>query len=168
VDDVVCLYRFQEHSPVRTLIHALKYDGQSSVGIELGELLGRSLCSPPPSSCLVPVPLHAVRERERGYNQSAVICRGAGRVTGLSTLSTLQRTRRTRSQTKLNREERQVNVHDAFGLRTGDATVKGRTVFLVDDVLTTGATISEAARILKQGGATAVVGCTVALAEHCP
>jgi ComF family protein len=168
VDDVITLYRFEEDSPVRTLIHALKYSGQSSVGIMLGELLGRSFPSLPPCSCLVPVPLHVRRERDRGYNQSMMICRGIGRVTGIPVQSILRRIRPTRSQTRLNREERRENVRDAFVLRRGRAVPRGMTVFLVDDVLTTGATLCEAARILKQGGAASVVVCTATLAEHSP
>lgn len=100
----------------------------------------------------MPVPLHPKRVRERGFNQSLLLARyvARGLKSDLDFLS-LKRVRYTLPQTRLAKKERQRNVRGAFQLKTRDA-VKGKTILLVDDVFTTGNTMNECARILKQGG----------------
>lgn len=101
---------------------------------------------------LVPVPLHAVRERERGYNQAALIAATFGEFTGVPLLAgALERTRKTGTQTKLGREERQGNLSGAFAC-PDPAVVAGKRLLLVDDVFTTGATVSACALALKAAG----------------
>jgi ComF family protein len=116
-------------------------------------------------SGLIPVPLHPAKCRERGYNQSEYICQGIHAVTGLRVITgLLKRQRYTESQTHLEIEERRKNVAGAFVLDPS-AEVSGRTFLIVDDVITTGATMSACAKTLGDHGAGIVIACSVALAE---
>jgi ComF family protein len=101
---------------------------------------------------VVPIPLHKRRECERGFNQSARIAEEMSKVLSVPWGSILERARETKAQAKLSREEREKNMHEVFTLREGSA-VLGKTFLLVDDVYTTGATMGEAARVLKAHGA---------------
>jgi ComF family protein len=105
---------------------------------------------------LAPVPIHAARKRERGYNQAEEIAREAARHLLLPVLAhALSRTRATVSQTKLNREQRARNLENAF--RCADpASVRGKRILLVDDVYTTGATVARCAELLLEAGALSV------------
>jgi ComF family protein len=160
---------------LRTAIHRLKYDGKTGLARPLAHLLSRSMeasssCLLEPSSrglpvsfdLVVPVPLHPARLHERGYNQSERIAFYLARERRWP-LDTdhLVRVRRTRSQTTLDRAARAANVRGAFAVR--DATAfTGKSVLILDDVLTTTATVSEAARALRGAGAARVT--VVALA----
>lgn len=115
-------------------------------------------------SLIVPVPLHGVRQRERGYNQSELLAREIEDLFPEATVSeALSRTRPTRVQSRLHApEERRANVAGAFAVRD-DARLEGRSVLLVDDVVTSGGTIEECARMLRGGGAAEVDVIAVAL-----
>ena len=105
--------------------------------------------------CLVPVPLHPVRLRERGFNQAELLCRNLSRATGLKVETrAVKRTRVTQTQTLLSRGERLANMRGAF--EPDKVNLNGRRVALVDDVLTTGATTSDCARACKKAGAVEV------------
>jgi ComF family protein len=121
------------------------------------------------SDYLVPVPLHVVRKRERGYNQSQVLVRELCYSLNINQLpSGLVRTRNTRSQTELTWEERLDNVRNAFTLKNIEEfsdKIKDKTVLLVDDVFTTGATLDTCAGVLMSGGVKEVHCLTVARAE---
>ncbi len=112
------------------------------------------MSAPDPDRFLIPVPLHSSRERERGYNQSALIARTLVRA-GFGRLAEkdLKRTRATPSQTALDREARRENVVGAFVSRP---TVNGARIWLVDDVVTTGATVNACADALMAAGAASV------------
>jgi ComF family protein len=112
---------------------------------------------------LVPVPLHSSKRRERGFNQSELVARYALKqmASGMEFAPVLKRHRATHSQVGLTREERIANMRDAFRV-IDPASVKGRTVIVVDDVMTTGTTVSECARVLKKAGAERVFAATVA------
>jgi ComF family protein len=111
---------------------------------------------------IVPVPLHRAREKERGFNQSELLARHLTSALGLEPpVTALTRRAQAVSQTSLSRTERLKNIRDNFAV-TGGKMVRGRTVLLIDDVLTTGATMSECARVLKQAGAKKVMGFTLA------
>ena len=118
--------------------------------------------------CIVPIPLNPHRRRERGYNQSAFLGFALGLQTGLAYIpSALRRTRNTRSQVGLNAEERHRNLDGAFSARAD--RISGRTVLLLDDVMTTGATLRNATMALLQSGASQVFVITLAralLEEH--
>jgi ComF family protein len=114
---------------------------------------------------VIPVPLHANRQRERGYNQAELLARAFARLQGLPVRNDiLKRARATEAQTRLARVERRRNVAGAFALTspTAAAAVHGKRIVLVDDVTTTGSTIDAAAEPLRAAGATSVWGLAVA------
>ena len=147
------------------MIRTFKYEGREDLAEPFARLLAELWEGEPrlaPVDAVVPVPLHWIRERLRGYNQAAVLARAFGRETGLPVLeSALKRRKATKSQTELRRGERQENVKDAFDARRSEE-LRGKTILLVDDVCTTGATLEACARALKKGGARRVGALTVA------
>lgn len=112
---------------------------------------------------IIPVPLHPARQRERGFNQAAVLAEWLSGHLGLPLRPVLQRVRYTTTQTAFDRAERMQNLRDAFRLRK-NADVRRLRVLLIDDVLTTGSTLSECARVLKRAGAQSVYAATAARA----
>ena len=150
--------------PLRNAIHALKYQGAAALAEPLGDALASFwLRSVAPAQLIIPVPLHAQRQRARGYNQSELLARRVGRTTHLAVRpAALYRTRATASQMTLNAVERKTNVAAAF---QGDPqVVRGCAIVLIDDVCTTGATLDACAAALKQAGAECVYGLTLARA----
>lgn len=112
-------------------------------------------------SVLMPIPLFVTKQKKRGYNQAEVLARGMGQKLGLGVEDYLIRKRSTVSQFTLDREKRRANILDAFELKKGSG-VGDATVLLVDDVVTSGATLIEAAKTLKRAGAKRVFGITLA------
>jgi len=152
---------------LRTILHAFKYEGRRTLAGPLGRMLreaGGDLLDG--ASCAVPVPLHAWRRIERGFNQSADLAH----TLDLPVVHALWRTRRTPPQTSLSRAGRRRNVRGAFAVspllrrRTVDLRLTGQVVVLVDDVRTTGATLEACARTLRRAGAAGVRALTVARA----
>ncbi|MDQ6624047.1 MAG: ComF family protein, partial [Verrucomicrobiota bacterium] len=133
----------------------------------IADWLGETLDDPRLRDChfdlVVPVPLHSARKRERGFNQAELLAEIFCARAGLPLSLALERVRYTTTQTAFDRAERMENLRDAFRLRR-NADVRGCRVLLIDDVLTTGATLSECARVLKVGGATSVHAATAARA----
>lgn len=156
---------YRSRGVVRKLIHQFKYNRQMHLRHLLARMLTEGFRDPRLEvmrpQALVPVPLHAARQREREFNQAGVLAELAGRRLGLPVSDCLRRTRYTLTQTDFHREERFGNLEGAFALRRG-AQVEGLTVALVDDVLTTGSTADACARVLREAGAAAVVVITVA------
>lgn len=167
LDGVFALWRFDAGGTVQRLQHLLKYGNRPAYGRALGQVIGaayRETAAPRPALVL-PIPLHRVRFYERGYNQSALLAHGVGEALGApASEKALTRPRATSSQTNLSRLRRWENVAGAFAVAQPEA-VAGRGVLLIDDVLTTGATLSAAARALKQAGAASVHAATLALAR---
>jgi ComF family protein len=164
LEAIGALYLFTKRGAVQQLVHAVKYLGCYRLGVELGRELGRALSmfvEFDAIDCVVPVPLHAARLRERGYNQAEAIARGVATERGISLVSdAIERTRHTRTQTRLGADTRLVNVRQAFRARPGAVT--DRSVLVCDDVLTTGATLNACAEALLAGGARRVCAATVA------
>ena len=152
---------------LKKAIYAFKYHGRSHYGYYLScfmrGALSRSFSRRSlEEMMIVPVPLSRGRQKERGYNQSEVLACHLARQLGLrEPVYALIRSAATESQTFLNRVLRQKNIRHAFSL-SQDIDVTGRHIILVDDVLTTGATLNECARILKKKGARKVTGLTLA------
>lgn len=168
---LVSAFHFEKEGTLQALIHELKYNEMTSVGVELGKKLGenlRAFLGDVEIAAIIPVALHPGKKRERGYNQAEFITEGMRRVTNLQVFpSLLKRKKNTRTQTKLNLEERQANMSDAFELnRRFVSLVEASSFVLVDDVITTGATIQECAHVLKKHGAANVYAASVALADH--
>ena len=140
-------------------IHRLKYQGRSDLAGPLGVLF--SGADPPRADVVAPIPLHPSRLRERGYDQAWLLARQAGRRLGLPLRSLLRRVQATPQQTRLGRQGRANNMRGAFASL---GKIAGLRVCLIDDVLTTGATASAAARALLQAGAARVEVRTLARA----
>ena len=150
---------------VREALHAFKFRGRRALAAPLGDLLVEAMEGWLPvgvPALLLPVPLHPRRERERGFNQASLLAWRVGRAWQCPVRNdVLVRAVATHSQTELDAPARRANVRDAFRLRRPEL-IAGRHVLLVDDILTTGATLSECARCLREGGAAAVGALTVA------
>lgn len=146
-DRTIALYRYD--FPVDRIIHALKYGHQLAVAGWLGVKLAERLTAD--KRLIIPLPLHPERVRERGFNQSAEIARVLGNCLNFPVdRSSVLRNRATLPQADLPLKERHKNVRGAFECRSD---MSGRNILLIDDVMTTGATLNECARVLKLHGA---------------
>jgi ComF family protein len=163
------LYWFVEGTEIQYILHALKYTRMKSIGEVFGRKIGEEIQSRYAGKYdyTVPVPLHKSKQRERTYNQSDYICRGISEALKINPLEKcLKRTRYTKTQTKLSITEREENVRNAFILNPKYSdTIREKNIILVDDVITTGSTILECARVLKESGCGEVTVCSIALAE---
>lgn len=141
---------------LREAIHHVKFSGRQALGEALGRCLAARVGELP--DVIVPIPLHPIRQRERGYNQAECIARGLAAELGVPLVAgDLVRVRATGQQARRDREARLRNLDGAFGVRRGaEPAWAGRHALLVDDVLTTGATAAAAARVLRATGARAV------------
>ncbi len=156
--------RFVFAGPVRQAVHLLKYEGESARAAWFGEiLLPLVSLEDATETVLVPVPLTAARERRRGYNQSSCITSHLSRVSGLETIEGLTRVRETLPQVGLAGIERIENVRGAF---TASAKLRDRHVIVVDDVVTTGATMRECLQAARAIGAASVRGITATAGIH--
>jgi competence protein ComFC len=164
-DAAVAAYR--SRGVVRKLVHDFKYGRQRHLRHPLAEWRGETLDDPRLRgrrfNLIIPVPLHAARERERGFNQATLLAELLADKIAVPLRAVLERIRYTTTQTAYDRAERMENLHDAFRLRK-NRDVRELRVLLIDDVLTTGSTLSECARVLKAAGAISVHAATAARA----
>ena len=164
-DAAVAAYR--SRGIVRQIVHDFKYGRQ----IYLRHLMARWLYAALDDERLrgrrfdiiIPVPLHPTRQRERGFNQATLLAELLSAEIPIQSKPALERIRYTTTQTALDRAGRMENLHNAFRLRK-NMNVRGLRVLLIDDVLTTGSTLSECARVLKRAGAISVYAATAARA----
>jgi ComF family protein len=152
-------WEYEGGSVIERCIHSMKYRQLHRAGEWLGRLLGERLTGTmllEANPLLLPVPLHRIKRIERGYNQAEALCRGLAAECSLEwEADLLLRKRYTTSQSasRLDREERQANVRNAFAVNSQRAAAfEGRPLLLVDDLVTTGATISACADILIAAG----------------
>ncbi|NEP17406.1 MAG: ComF family protein [Leptolyngbya sp. SIO4C1] len=158
--------------PLKRALHQLKYQTCPQIaeplGLYLAQCWQQSVGQPAANGSIVvvPIPLHAERLQQRGYNQAALIAQSFCRLTGLTYLPQgLQRVRTTVAQHQLGSTQRQQNLHSAFRLGTGwSPSRRQRPVLLIDDIYTTGTTIQAAATELRQGGLQVVGAAVVARA----
>jgi ComF family protein len=163
VSDCRSAWQFDKHGTLQVLLHALKYRGLGAVGLELGHAAARRLSLPP--AHFVPVPLHPGRQRDRGYNQARLIAEGMAAAAGGEVVEdgAVVRARKTRTQTGFDLLRREENIREAFTLSEPEA-FRGRHLCLVDDVMTTGATLFELARCLRQADPASITLATLARA----
>lgn len=167
-DDVVSYYFFDKGLRVQRLLHHIKYNGRRELAVQLGEWYGHELKeagSYANVDCIVPVPLHPGRLAVRKYNQSEAFAEGLAAALGKRVESgLLQRTVDTSSQTRKSRIERWENVSDVFSCPCPDE-LKDCSVLLVDDVITTGATLEACARVLWKHHIRSLKIATIACAQ---
>lgn len=164
LDQHIALYPYDETQLGGRMIHALKYNYIEEI-VDSFVILVEKYCGRTGGvlfSCnyIVPVPLHPRRYAERGFNQAELIGNVISKISGIPVLNVLKRSRYTSQQARLSKSERIANVKDAF--RGTPDTLQDKTIILVDDVFTTGSTLQECARVLKDAGAKEVVGFTIA------
>ncbi len=148
---VITGFLYNKGNAVQQLIHKFKYRGIKSIGIFLGEELGKEIAKNPiheDVSIILPVPLHPKKQKRRGFNQSEIIARGiSAHVAAEVNTSILFRKTSSDTQTRKSKYERWENVDSIFGLKNEDL-IKYKHILLVDDVITTGATIEACAQCL--------------------
>ena len=156
---------FLYEGPVKALVKELKYRGKDHLGKSLGGLMAdfieQNAIPVDTIDAVIAVPLHATKLREREFNQALLLAREVARRINKPLMEkALARCRNTKSQTELQKDERLRNMAEAFKAERN--TVNGKNILLVDDVMTTGATVSEAALALKQAGARMITVLTLA------
>lgn len=169
LESAAALYLFTKQSRVQHIIHHLKYEGKKDVGVILGRKFGADLKRSPLFSevdLIVPVPLHFRKQRLRGYNQSEMFGIGLSESMGIPCVSNgLKRIVHSESQTKKSKEERLVKIKDVFEVNK-PKVLAGKHILLVDDVMTTGATLEVCANKILQLPGTKISIATIAVAVH--
>jgi ComF family protein len=145
---------------LRQLIHLFKYGRVQTLAKPLGRMLASALPRDEQFDVLVPMPMHWLRRWQRGFNQAELLADELGRRTHLKVRNAVKRVHHKKAQAGLTNAKRRLNVAAAFRVRNVQA-IQGRRVLLVDDVMTTGATASACARVLKRAGAAHVSLLTV-------
>ncbi len=161
-------YYFHKGSRFRKLIHNLKYKNRPDIGVALGKYYGSVLKSTKFAECniLIPIPLHPLKKRIRGYNQSEKIAEGISEIMDIPVdTKHLIRTVNTETQTRKTIEQRRENVESVFKI-TDETVFSGKHILLIDDVVTTGSTLIAAAKELSQLPDTKVSVVTLAFAGH--
>ena len=168
VSDFFAPFVFEKDRELQDAIHSLKYDNKVRVGIYLGTVLGRKIKELKPDwnfDLIIPIPLHKLKKAERGYNQAYYIAKGVSKVFKTNCNgSVVRRVKYTESQTTMNLIQREENIGGAFEVKN-NKTLEGKNILLIDDVITTGATISECGKVLLEAGAIMILAASVAIAD---
>lgn len=149
--DAVYSYGSYEGS-LRELVHLFKYNGVRPLAVTFGKFLAQALPRDTSFDVIVPMPLHWFKQWQRGFNQADVLAREIGKKWNVPVRNLIRRKKATRPQAGLTNAKRRANVQGAFKIMRGKP-LAGMQVLLVDDVVTTGATASACARVLKRAGA---------------
>jgi len=167
ISGIFAPFVFEKDKALQHLIHSVKYERRFQNGFYLGRLTGesgRSVFQQWNIEIIVPVPLHRLRKAERGYNQSEYIAKGISKSTSIPVeRNSIKRKRFTATQTKMNIVERKQNIHDAFEVKNS-RSIEGKTILLVDDVMTTGSTMAECGKVLLENGAVKVYAASAGIA----
>jgi len=162
------LFVFEKDGALQLFIHSIKYNKRFLNAKYLGKLIGENLKEQIQNwsvDFILPVPLHSLRKADRGFNQSKYIAIGMGKELGINVKNNIiRRTKYTETQTNLTMKEREENISMAFQAKQ-ERLIEGKTFLLVDDVITTGATIRECGKVLLERGAARVYSCSAAIAE---
>ena len=160
---------FSKESLTQNLIHDFKYKGNKEVGKYLGRMMGKSLIESNRFNdidLLIPLPLYDKKEKKRGYNQALILCEGIKEIIGVPIMiGNVQRKIATSTQTRKGRKERWENVSDSFKISNPE-DLAGKKILLVDDVITTGATLEACGAELLQTKSTKLYIASLALATH--
>jgi len=162
-DSAYCFGAYEGN--LRALIHLYKYSRIRTLSRPLASLLATVAPRDQRFDAIVPVPLHWRRQWQRGFNQSELLASGVARRLGIPSMKALRRVRPTQTQAGLSNARRRKNVAAAFRIRRG-RSVLGKSILLVDDVMTTGSTAAACALTLKRAGATKVVLLTIARVDR--
>lgn len=165
----LALYKLRKKSYLEQVLFAMKYSNQPQIGALLGQQYGSILYKNfiiQTIDCIVPIPLHKKRLRERGYNQSVFFAKGLSASLNIPSYPTcIERTRHTPSQTNKSKEERMINLQNGFKVTQIDL-ITHKHVLLADDILTTGATLIAGTKALLAAGAKQVSIATIAVVEE--
>jgi len=168
ISEFTSLFVFEKDKALQLLIHSIKYNKRFLNAKYLGKLIGENLKEQIQNwniDYISPVPLHSLRKAERGFNQSSYIAIGIGKRLNIRVKKNLlKRIRYTETQTNLTLKQREENISNAFKVKH-KRLIEGKTFLLVDDVITTGATVRECGKVLLDEGAALVYGCSAAIAE---
>ncbi|MEP2277706.1 MAG: ComF family protein [Reichenbachiella sp.] len=153
VKGAFCFMKFNKDGIAQKLLHELKYKNNAPIGLLLGEWFANYIkeeIEKAKIDAIIPVPLHKSKQRKRGYNQSEVIARGLNKITGIKVINdAMIRTKNVSTQTKKGKVGRWQNVDSLYKIEK-NKDIKGKRVLLLDDVITTGATIGTAAEVLAE------------------
>jgi len=160
------LYIFEKDKEIQKIIHAIKYQKRFRTGELLGKLLGEKIQNENwDIDLIIPVPLHHLKKAERGYNQSFYIAWGVNKILRRQfDEKSLKRIKYTETQTAMNIVERVENISGAFAVKHKN-NIRGKNILLIDDVITTGATVTECASVLIDNGAAKVYTASLAIAD---
>ena len=159
---------FEKDKELQQAIHGLKYENKFPVGIFLGKVLASEIKINYANwqlDLIIPIPLHHLKKAERGYNQAYYIAKGVGKILKVKVSDRIvKRIKYTESQTTMNLNEREENISGAFKVKS-KILVSRKNILLLDDVITTGATISECGNILLEAGANKIYAASIAIAD---
>lgn len=167
--EIFSVFSFKTDSDMQKIIHHFKYSGFTKIGNLFGSILAdellKSTLNVSEYDIITHVPLFVSKERSRGYNQSAVLAEAMNKKLSLDYIpDLLKRIKDTKSQTYMKKEERIANVKNVFRL-DDKYEIKGKKIILVDDVMTTGSTVSECIKVLKKKGCEKVLAAAIAIAK---
>jgi ComF family protein len=162
------LFVFEKDKELQRIIHAMKYENNFRIGETLGKLLGDKLQNEinfPHLDLIIPVPLHHLKKSERGYNQSFYIAKGVdSKLSLVLDKRSTKRIKYTETLTSMNIREREKNISGAFKVNRIH-NISGKNILIIDDVITSGNTVSEFGRTLKENGAATIYAASLAIAD---
>ncbi len=161
IDRLLCLGSYDRSPLLKRVVQELKYNAGRVLAAPLAASLAKAFRQDVARGILIPVPLHPSRQRSRGFNQSELLAQGIARMTKCQVTEAVVRIKKTRPQVTLNEAERFRNVHGAFAVNMTLEFLPEYGIIL-DDVFTTGATVSEIARVLRAAGMEHITAVTVA------
>lgn len=151
----------------KVLLHKLKYEGRTGLARVIAGLMEERLKNEGlKTDAIIPVPIHEKKLEARGFNQSYMIAEELGRRLGRPVIDCMERTRETKAQYNLDKVQRQMNIVDAFSVRIRYNIDKYKSILLLDDIYTTGSTVNECSKTLKEAGAGAIYVITAATGSN--